>query len=113
MLSKSFSHIPPLGSKFLKTFMTIFLLDSRYSGQLSTNFRSILRGIGCTIAGDEKLLHFTGLSPDVRVVYKKPDRVGLWIYELCVKLSNDLPYMLHDSIGSIGETTPVSDVVAH
>ena len=47
----------------------------------------------------------------------KPDRVGLWIYELCVKLSNDLPYMLdlclHDSIGTIGETTPMSDVVAH
>ena len=92
-------------------------MDSRYSGQLSTNFLGILRGIGCTIAGDEKLLHFTGRCPDVRVVCVKPDRVGLWIYELCVKLSNDLPYMLdlwlYDSIGNIGETNPVSDVVAH
>ena len=102
---------------FLETFTTFFLLDSRYLGQLSTNFRSILHGIGCTIAGDEKLLHITGLSPDVKVVYMKPDRVGLWIYELCVKLSNDLPYVLdlwlHDSVDTIGETTPVSDVVAH
>ena len=89
----AFLRIPSLGSKFLEIFTTIFLLDSRYSGQLSTNFRGFLRGIGCTIAGDEKLLHCTGRSPDVRVVYIKPDRVGLWIYELCVNLSNDLPYM--------------------
>ena len=113
----TFSHISPLGSKFLENFTTNFLLDSRYSCQLSKNFRGILRGIGCTIAGDEKLLHFTGRSPDVRVVYMKPDRVGLWIYELCVKLSNELPYMLdfwlHDSISNIGESTPVSDVVSH
>ena len=40
---------------FLKRLQQFFLLDSRYSGQLSANFRSILRGIGCTIAGDEKL----------------------------------------------------------
>ena len=47
----------------------------------------------------------------------KPHRIGLWIYELRVKLSNDLPYMLeswfHDSIGTIGETTLMSNVVAH
>ena len=46
----------------------------------------------------------------------KPDRVSLWIYGLCVRLSNDIPYMLdlwlHDSIGTIGETT-LSDVMAH
>ena len=116
--SKTLSPVYPLwGLSLLKCLRQFFLLDSRYSGQLFTNFRGILRGIGCTIAGDEKLLHFTGRSPDVRVVYMKPDRVGLWIYELCVKLSNDLPYMLdlwlHDSIGNIGETNPVSDVVAN
>ena len=92
-------------------------MDRRYSGQLSKNFRGILCEIGCTIAGDENLLHFTGRSPDMRVVYTKSDRVGLWIYELCVKLSNNLPYMLdlwlHDSIGDIGEITPVSNVAAH
>ena len=47
----------------------------------------------------------------------KPDGMDFWIYELCIKLSNDLPYMLdlwlHSSIGTIGETTPVSNVVAH
>ena len=42
--------------------MTLFLFDSRYSKRLSHNFRTVLRGIGSTVAGDEKLLHFTGMT---------------------------------------------------
>ena len=47
----------------------------------------------------------------------KPDRVGLWVYELCVKLNNKASYMLdlwlHDAIGNLGEFIPVSKVVRH
>ena len=127
----SFPNSSPVGgTRFMEIFTTHFLFDSRYSKQLSHNFRAILRGIGDVVAGDEKLLHFTGLqqnmfmyfindvigrSPDVRAVLSKPDRVGLWVYELCVKLSNKAPYMLdlwlHDAISILGESIPVSKVV--
>ena len=30
------------------------------------------------------LVIYAGNSPNVRVVIKKPDSVGLWVYELCV-----------------------------
>ena len=41
---------------------THFLFDSRYSNKhMSHNFRMILRGIGSVVAGDKKLLRFTGM----------------------------------------------------
>ena len=46
----------------MEIFTTHFLFDYRYSKQLSHNFRAILRGIGDRVAGDEKLLHFTGVQ---------------------------------------------------
>ena len=58
-----------------------------------------------------------GNSPNVRVVYVKPDSIGLWVYELCVKLINKaallLDRRLHDAISIIGESTAVSMVVRH
>ena len=43
--------------------------------------------------------------------------MGLWVYELCVKLSNKHAYMLdmwlHDAIADLGESIPVSAVVEH
>ena len=51
------------------------------------------------------------------VVYMKPDSIGLWVYKLCVKLNNKVPYMLdlwlHDAISVLGESIPVSKVVRH
>ena len=73
----------------------------------------------CNIAGDEKLLHLQVLVQMKDNLYAKPDREGLWICDLCLKLSYDLPclirrdLLLHDSIGNIGETTPISAIVAH
>ena len=36
-----------------------------------------------------------GDSDNVRVVFSKSDRVGLWFYQLALILSNGLTYMLH------------------
>ena len=58
---------------------------------------------------------FLGSSPNVRVVLSKPDKMGLWIYELCVILENGLPYMidlrLHNAISSLGESIPVNTII--
>ena len=56
-----YPNIPSMGITFLEVFTANFLIHSGYSEQLSKNFRSILRGIGNSIAGDEKLRHFTGI----------------------------------------------------
>ena len=76
-------------------FLTHFLIDSSYMDELSNNFISIVRHIGTYVAGDEKLLRFFGESDNVRVVFSKPDRVGLWFYQLASILSNGLSYLLH------------------
>ena len=58
-----------------------------------------------------------GNSPNAWVVYMKPDCIGLWVYELCVKLNNKAPYMqdlwLHAAISVLGESIPVNKVVRH
>lgn len=54
--------------------------------ELSENFNSVLSELGAFVAGDEKLLHFTGNGVHVMSVKSKPDRIGLWYYELAVKL---------------------------
>ena len=127
----NFPHTPNArGIRFIERLTTHFLFDSRYSRQLSHNFRTILRSIGLTIAGDGKLLHFTGIVTYISIIsvrntynihrqqskcLKKPDRVGLWVYELCVRLSDQLPFTLdirlHDAISLLGETIPVNKVV--
>ena len=56
---------------------------------------SIIRRFGEFVAGDEKLLYFTGNSGDIRMVRSKPDRVGLWFYELCALLPNGLPIIVY------------------
>lgn len=56
-----YPNTPCVGMRFMEIMTTHFLFDNRYSKQLSHNFRMILRGIGSVVAGDEKLLHFTGI----------------------------------------------------
>lgn len=83
--------------------------------QLSTNFQSIIQCLGEVAAGDEKLFHFTGDTLFKRVVLEKPDRVGLWLYELCVRLKNGGSYLVHlrlqDASSRVGTSVPVSSVV--
>jgi hypothetical protein len=79
---------------------------------ISRNFYSVLIKLGQYVAGDEKLFHFTGKSGQVRLVPSKPDKIGLWFYELCTPLKCGKPYLLrfrlhHNENGPI----KVSDVV--
>ena len=53
-----------------------------------------------------------GNSPNVRVVLKKLDRVVLWVYDLCIKLSNQLDFWIYNAITLLGETISVSRVEA-
>lgn len=71
------------------------LITDEISGLISRKFCSIIDSLGQYVAGDEKLFKFTGNSTNVRLVVSKPDRVGLWFYELCGELQSGLPFLLH------------------
>jgi hypothetical protein len=62
---------------------------------INENFQKLLIKPGRSIAGDEKLLHFTGDSSMIRLVPSKPDKVGFWFFELVATLKSGAPYILH------------------
>lgn len=82
---------------------------------ISTNFQSILINLGEVVAGDEKLFYFTGNSAYLKYVPSKPDRVGLWNYELCVLLDEDCPFLVHTTMSlsssKLGIQEPVTAIV--
>lgn len=79
------------------------------------NFQDLLIRPGRCLAGDEKLLHFTGNSGYIRIVPSKPDRVGLWFFELVATLHNGDPFLVHtrlcNACAETGDTIPVNKVV--
>jgi hypothetical protein len=90
------------------------LLTKEYSDEISLNFQSIVRKLGQTIAGDEKLYFFSGNSGNVRLCISKPGRIGLWFYELCCKLrvgDQQLSFLLdvkmHDSLAERVSVTSI------
>jgi hypothetical protein len=78
-----------------------FHLWGKYASTISDNFQGALQHLGRYIAGDEKLFKFKGYSGFVRMCPNKPDKVGIWWYQLCARLPNGQPvliyYRLHDS----------------
>lgn len=81
--------------------------------EINANLQSCIKSLGESLAGDEKLFEYTGLSYLIR---KKGDKqVGLWIYEACASLRNGLPLLLylrlHTANKHVGETVPVHLVV--
>jgi hypothetical protein len=88
------NHNINLGINVHETLMSRFLITPKEYQLLSTSFQSLLSSYGDSIAGDEKLFYFTGNSGNIRLVPSKPDRIGLWFYELCCRFANGLPYML-------------------
>jgi hypothetical protein len=69
-----FPDVDTLGIKILELLSSRFLITNNYFDVLSRNFQAVLNDLGQIIAGDEKLLHFTVKSGDIRMVPSKPDR---------------------------------------
>ena len=65
------------GVNILKTLLARYLLTENYFARITDNIMSIIRRFGEFVAGDEKLLYFTGNSGDIRMVRSKSDRIGL------------------------------------
>ena len=96
----------------LRKLMSRLLITEDIICSITGNFQALVLSLGQYVSGDEKLWHFTGHSGNVRLVISKPDRLGLWFYELCGKLSNGLPYMLYTRMhNSLKMSIPVSLIV--
>lgn len=93
-------------SSWCKLYIPRLLWDS-----ITKNFRDAINYPGVSVAGDEKLFHYTGHSAYVRLVQSKPERIGLLFYELCCMLDGGQPYLLdfllQDSIPSQQISIPV------
>jgi hypothetical protein len=114
-----FSEIKPeaksLGITLLEKLVSLPLFTAPIYEHLSLNFQKLVYQLGDSVAGDEKLFHFTGNSGDVRLVPNKPARIGLWFYQLCVQLPDGSSFLLwtrlHHSNGLLGESMPTTTII--
>ena len=81
------------GINIIEHLSSIILFDEM-EDILNENFQKLAESLGQCVAGDEKLFHFTGESKDVRLCISKPDRIGLWFYQLCALLRSGKPLSL-------------------
>lgn len=96
----------------LTRLITLPLFTSEYYQDISTNFQSVIDRLGERCAGDEKLFHFTGDSPNIRHVPTKPGAVGFWLYQLSVPLQNNHSYLLLTKLHENREKQTVASVVS-
>lgn len=114
-LIQRFPDVKSYSKRKFNVLISIPIFTAEYYEDISTCFQGIVQSLGDSVAGDEKLFHFTGQSIDIRLVLSKPDRIGLWFYELCSPLSYGGSYLLwtklHHCDPSIAQSIPTSQVV--
>ena len=93
--------------------LTHFLITHDHFELLSNNFAAALKSLGDYVAGDEKLLQFYGDAGDIVKCPGKPDRIGLWFFQLVAKLSNGQCFLFDTSLKRAhgGTTITMLDVV--
>jgi hypothetical protein len=108
--------MPKLGNSLAELFLSRLVMNEDDEHYLWTRFLSIVDSLGQWVAGDEKLFKFAGRSTILRLVPKKPDKLGIWNYELCGRLRDGSSYLLyvrsHIRNSKLGEGIPVSEVVS-
>ncbi len=98
--------------EIIEKLISNMLLDESFAYDISRNFQSVVLQLGQMVAGDEKLFHYTGQSGNVRLCISKPDRLGLWFYEMAGTLSTGLPYLLYLKMhNSQRESVKVASIV--
>jgi hypothetical protein len=102
-------------NEYICRILTKYLMGPEYTDELSKNWMSIVAKLGQSIAGDEKLFYFTGVSGNVRLCNSKPGKYGLWFYELCYKVrirGKEYPLLGHCCMHSSQlETVTVDSIV--
>jgi hypothetical protein len=104
--------VPPMGLTLLMQLHKKLIMCKETEAELSNNFQSVVKSLGQWVAGDEKLFKFLGKSGWIRI---KQDNVGIWNYELCGRLPNDLSYLIdvksHTVSKALNESIPTASVM--
>jgi hypothetical protein len=98
----------------VKKLLSCFMLTFEYFDELSINWQSVVRDVGEFIAGDEKLLKFFGQAGDICIIPTKPDKVGLWFYELVGRDKRGRMFLLDTKLQrahSAGESITMVSIV--
>lgn len=103
------SNIP--GIEAYEKLLAIPLITADYCEVLSQNFQNLVLHLGESVAGDEKLFYFTGKTQDIRLVPHKPQRIGLWFYELCAGLRYGGQFLLFTKLHRNDQYTSVASIV--
>ena len=75
------------------------------------NFVQFVEALGENVAGDEKLFYFTAHDHRTRQVPTKPDKIGLWFYELAGRLSNERRFVLYIKLHNNISGTLTTDLI--
>lgn len=112
---QSTTPLPVLGMDLLQKLAAHFFITPEEEKLLNQAFQSQIINLGEWLAGDEKLFKFTGASGWVRKCLKKPDKLGLWNYELTGRLSNGKPFLIytriHNAVKLAGQRIPCSEIM--
>jgi hypothetical protein len=74
----------------LRLHANLYICTREEQSAWSLNQQAALVHLGESLAGDEKLVYFTGNSGFIRKVPSKPGGIGLWNYMAAVKVHNDI-----------------------
>lgn len=103
------------GMTIIETLLSRFHIPRELYKDLGAQFQSVIEHCGRVIAGDEKLLHFTGDSAFIRQIITKPDKIGFWFYEAVCLLGPKVPYMLltrvQDTCANLDEHIPCDEIL--
>lgn len=105
-----------LGIDMLERFVGQFWIRTTEEvGILNQNIQRLVESLGEWLAGDEKLFKFTGNSGFIRKCPNKPDKIGLWVYELTGRLANGKPFLIylrvHDAVKAMDEHIPCKEIM--
>ena len=85
------------GIDIMERLVTYFLINQEVMNRIMENLHNFIFALGECVAGDEKLFHYTADDHLVRAVQSKPDKVGIWFYELCALLTNGTSILICSS----------------
>ena len=75
-----------------------FQFDSIDEFPISENMGKVFRTFGDIVTGDEKLFKYSGSSGFMRHVMNKSSGLGLWLYQVAVKLKCGAPCLIYTKL---------------
>ena len=93
---KKFPDMVPMGSHMAEMLIARFHINADHFDALSLNFKSCLSDLGLSGGWRREIAPFhRSYHLDVRDIKSKPDRIGLWFYQLMATLEGGAQFLIH------------------